>query len=343
MQPSSLHPPPSMVGITLDQHVTQQMAMSPGASGHFTSLLYQIALAAKLVDSQVRKAGLANVLGYTGETNVQGEQVQKLDEMANETFLTVMRRGRRVCAIASEELETAVLVDGTGRYAVTMDPLDGSSNIDVNVSIGTIFGIYRRKSDPHTSPTEADLLQPGRDLRAAGYIIYGSSTMLVYSTGPKFGVHGFTLDPTIGEFFLSHENLQVPRRGSTYSVNEGNSARWQDSTRRWVEYVKTEHKESNRPYGGRYVGTLVADAHRTLLKGGIFAYPADKKSPQGKLRLMYEANPFAFLFEAAGGRAIDGRRRILDIEPEALHQRTPLILGSVEDVADFERFVAEAP
>ncbi len=190
MQPPSLHPAPSMVGITLDQHINQQMAMSHGATGHFTSLLYQLALAAKLVTSQVRAAGLANVLGYTGETNVQGEAVQKLDEMANETFLTVMRRGRRVCAIASEELEGAAIVDGSGRYAVTMDPLDGSSNIDVNVSIGTIFGIYRRKSDPTTRATEADILQPGRDLRAAGYIIYGSSTMLVYSTGPPSACTG---------------------------------------------------------------------------------------------------------------------------------------------------------
>ncbi|MBI2391130.1 MAG: class 1 fructose-bisphosphatase [Deltaproteobacteria bacterium] len=341
MQPPSLHPPPSKLGITLDQHIRNQMAMSPGATGHFTSLLYQIALAAKLVDSQVRKAGLANVLGYTGETNVQGEEVQKLDEMANETFLTVMRRGGRVCAIASEELESAVIVEGNGRYAVTMDPLDGSSNIDVNISIGTIFGIYRRKSDPTEPANDADLLQPGRDLRAAGYIIYGSSTMLVYSTGGKSGVHGFTLDPTIGEFFLSHENIRVPAHGSTYSVNEGNTSRWNESTRRWAEWVKADDKESGRPYGARYVGTLVADAHRTLLKGGIFAYPADRKSPQGKLRLMYEANPFAFLFEAAGGRACDGRRRILDIEPQSLHQRTPLVIGSPDDVSDFERFAVE--
>jgi fructose-1,6-bisphosphatase I len=340
MQPPSLHPPASTVGITLEQHVAAQMAMSPGATGHFTSLLYQIALAAKLVDARVRQAGLADVLGYTGDTNVQGEQVQKLDEVANETFLTVMRRGGRVCALASEELEEAVIVPNcAGRYAVTMDPLDGSSNIDCNVSIGTIFGIYRRKSDP-TGPADlGDLLQPGSALRAAGYVIYGSSTMLVYSTGAKSGVHGFTLDPTIGEFFLSHENMRVPTRGSTYSVNEGNYARWDDPTRRWVEYLKQEDKETKRPYGARYVGSLVADAHRTLLKGGIFAYPADKKSPGGKLRLLYEANPFAFLFEAAGGRAIDGRRPILEIEPTALHQRTPLVLGSAEDVADFERFM----
>jgi fructose-1,6-bisphosphatase I len=341
MQPPSLHPPASKVGITLDQHIAQQMAMSPGATGHFTSLLYQIALAAKLVDARVRQAGLADVLGYTGEVNVQGEQVQKLDEVANETFITVMRRGRACCAIASEELEQSVIVEGNGQYAVTMDPLDGSSNIDCNVSVGTIFGIYRRKSDPSGPANDGDLLQPGTDLRAAGYIIYGSSTMLVYSTGLQHGVHGFTLDPNIGEFFLSHENIKVPTRGGTFSCNEGNSSRWSESTRKWVEYLKQEHKESKRPYGARYVGSLVADAHRTLLKGGVFAYPSDTKSPQGKLRLLYEANPFAFIFEAAGGRACDGRNRILDIEPKELHQRTPLVLGSADDVADFERFARE--
>lgn len=341
----SVHPPNSArstLGITLEQHIAAQMAMSPGATGSFTSLLYQIALAGKLVDSRVRQAGLADILGYTGDVNVQGERVQKLDELANETFVTVLRRGGRCCAIASEELESALFVDGQGRYAVTMDPLDGSSNIDCNVSIGTIFGVYRRRTDPMDPSNEGDLLQPGTSLRAAGYIIYGSSTMLVYSTGPRFGVHGFTLDPTIGEFFLSHENMKVPTRGNTFSINEGNSCRWEESTRKWVEWLKQEDKETKRPYGARYVGSLVADAHRTLLKGGIFAYPADKKSPQGKLRLLYEANPFAFLFEAAGGRAIDGRRRILEIPADSLHQRTPLILGSSEDVTDFERFVREA-
>ncbi|MGZ3477365.1 MAG: class 1 fructose-bisphosphatase, partial [Polyangiales bacterium] len=255
----------SLLGITLEQHVATQMAMSPGATGHFTSLLYQIALAAKLVDSRVRQAGLADVLGYTGDVNVQGERVQKLDELANETFITVLRRGGRCCAIASEELEDALFVEGQGRYAVTMDPLDGSSNIDCNVSIGTIFGVYRRRTDPMDPSNETDLLQPGSSLRAAGYVIYGSSTMLVYSTGQRFGVHGFTLDPTIGEFFLSHEDIKVPTRGNTFSINEGNSCRWDESTRKWVEYLKQEDKESKRPYGARYVGSLVADAHRTLL------------------------------------------------------------------------------
>ena len=344
MQPSWRTVPPSKVGISLEQHVVQQMAMSPGATGHFTSLLYQIALAAKLVDSRVRQAGLADVLGYTGDVNVQGELVQKLDEVANDTFCTVLSRGGRVCVIASEELESPILIPGGGRYTIAMDPLDGSSNIDCNVSIGTIFAVYRRKSESMETGEVADVLQPGSSLRAAGYIIYGSSTMLVYSTGPRFGVHGFTLDPTIGEFFLSHQDIKVPQRGTTYSVNEGNTTRWDEGTRNWVEYLKQEDPETKRPYGARYVGSLVADAHRTLLKGGIFAYPADRKSPNGKLRLLYEANPMAFLFEAAGGRASTGKGRILDVKPETLHQRVPLIIGSADDVADFERFaIGEAP
>jgi len=330
--------PQSKIGISLEAHVVNQMAMSPGATGHFTSLLYQVALGAKLVDSRVRQAGLADVLGYTGETNVQGEQVQKLDEVANETFLTVFQRGGRVCAIASEELGDAIFVGGAGRYAVCIDPLDGSSNIDCNVSIGTIFGVYRRKTEPSGPCDNTDLLQPGTSLRAAGYIIYGSSTMLVYSTGPQDGVHAFTLDPTIGEFFLSHQDIRVPQRGNTFSVNEGNFSRWDEGTRQWVDYLKQEDPATKRPYTARYVGSLVADAHRTLLKGGIFAYPADRKSPHGKLRLLYEANPMAFVFEAAGGKATSGKGRILDIKPENLHQRTPLIIGSPDDVAVFERF-----
>jgi fructose-1,6-bisphosphatase I len=270
--------------------------------------------------------------------NVQGEQVQKLDEIANETFCTVLQRGGKVSTIGSEELEQAICLPGGGRYAVAMDPLDGSSNIDCNVSIGTIFGIHRRKSDPSEPGTVEDLLQPGSALRAAGYIVYGSSTMLVYSTGPRFGVHGFTLDPTIGEFFLSHQNIRVPQRGSTFSINEGNACRWDDNTRRWVDHLKQEDKATSRPYGARYVGSLVADAHRTLLKGGVFAYPADSKSPKGKLRLLYEANPFAFVFEAAGGRASTGSERILELRPTELHQRTPLVLGSSDEVALFEAF-----
>lgn len=335
-------PPPSdsRVGITLETYILEGMMGFPAATGAFTSLLNQIGLAAKLVTSKVRRAGLANILGYTGETNVQGEQVQKLDEVANETLIASLGRRSHCAAIASEEMEEIKILstDPRAKYVVVFDPLDGSSNIDVNISIGTIFGVLRR-SDSSGIATEADFLTPGRDLLAAGYVLYGSSTMLVISTGVEGGVHGFTYDPTVGEFFLSHENLRIPERGKTYSINEGNYASWTDEVKRWNAWIKEESPSEGRPYGCRYVGTLVADAHRTLLKGGIFAYPADKKSRGGKLRLLYEANPFAFIFEAAGGKATTGRERILDIIPEALHQRVPLVIGSPHDVDVFEQFM----
>jgi fructose-1,6-bisphosphatase I len=330
----------SRVGITLETYILEGMMGFPAASGAFTSLLNQIGLAAKLITSKVRRAGLANILGYTGETNVQGEQVQKLDEVANETLIASLGRRRHCAAIASEEMEEIKILstDPRAKYVVVFDPLDGSSNIDVNISIGTIFGVLRRP-DTTGVVTEADFLTPGKDLLAAGYVLYGSSTMLVLSTGVEGGVHGFTYDPTVGEFFLSHENIRIPERGKTYSINEGNYASWTDEVKRWNSWIKEEDKDSGRPYGCRYVGTLVADAHRTLLKGGIFAYPADKKSRGGKLRLLYEANPFAFIFEAAGGKASTGRERILDIVPEALHQRVPLVIGSSHDVDVFEQFM----
>ncbi|MFO0550809.1 MAG: class 1 fructose-bisphosphatase [Polyangiaceae bacterium] len=326
-------------GMTLETFIMEGMMGVPAASGFFTSLLNQISFAAKLVTSKVRRAGLANVLGYTGDVNVQGERVMKLDEVANETLITALARRGHCAAVASEELEAIhhITDDGRARYVVLFDPLDGSSNIDVNISIGTIFAVLRR--DPEKPVGEDDFLRPGRKLAAAGYVIYGSSTMLVLSTGTERGVHGFTYDPVVGEFFLSHENIKTPEQGSTYSVNEGNWSRWTDPVRRWAEWIKEEDKESGRPYGARYVGTLVADAHRTLLKGGIFAYPADKKSPGGKLRLLYEANPMAFLFEAAGGMATDGERTILDIVPTSLHQRTALVLGSKKDVSTFGSFM----
>jgi fructose-1,6-bisphosphatase I len=337
----SWNPPPttSRVGITLETYILEGMLGFPAATGAFTSLLNQIGLAAKLVTSKVRRAGLANVLGDTGQTNVQGEHVQKLDEVANETLLSALGRRGHCAAIASEELEEirVVSTDPRAKYIVVMDPLDGSSNIDVNISIGTIFGVLR-KNDGSAGAETADFLRPGRDLLAAGYVLYGSSTMLVITTGLG-GVHGFTYDPTVGEFFLSHENIRIPERGSTYSINEGNSGRWTEQVQRWNAWIKEENKEEGRPYGLRYVGSLVADAHRTLLKGGIFAYPADRKSASGKLRLLYEANPFAFVFEAAGGRATTGGERILDIVPEKLHQRVPLILGSPRDVEVFEQFM----
>lgn len=339
-KPTSIAPPPSRVGITLETYILEGMMGHPAASGAFTSLLNQVSLAAKLITSKVRRAGLANILGYTGEQNVQGEEVQKLDEIANETLIQALGRRGHCAAIASEEMEEIKVLseDPRARYVVVFDPLDGSSNIDVNISIGTIFGVLRRP-DGSGVATEKDFLLPGKELLAAGYVLYGSSTMVVITTGQKGGVHGFTYDPTVGEFFLSHENIKIPEKGKTYSINEGNHALWTEPVKRWNQWIKEEDKPSGRPYGGRYVGSLVADAHRTLLKGGIFAYPADRKSPGGKLRLLYEANPFAFVFEAAGGRATTGTDRILDIVPTQLHQRVPLVLGSPRDVAHFEEFM----
>lgn len=332
--------PSSRVGITLETYLLEGMLGVQGASGAFTSLLNQLTLAAKLITSKVRRAGLANVLGYTGKTNVQGEHVQKLDEEANEVLLAVLGRRGHCAAIASEELdeEQVLSLDPRAKYLVVFDPLDGSSNIDVNVSIGTIFGVLKKK-DAKAGATAEDFLQPGCELLAAGYALYGSSTLVVLTTGEAGGVHGFTYDPTVGEFFLSHESIRVPEKGSTYSINEGNAAYFTEPMKRWAAWVKEVDKASGRPYGARYVGSLVADAHRTLLKGGIFAYPADTKNPKGKLRLLYECNPFAFIFEAAGGKASTGTERVLDVVPTELHSRSPLVLGSRRDVEDFESFM----
>ena len=329
----------SRVGITLETYILEGMMGFPAATGAFTSLLNQIGLASKLVTARVRRAGLANILGYTGQTNVQGEKVQKLDEEANETLIHALGRRGHCAAIASEELDEIQLLshEARAKYLVVFDPLDGSSNIDVNISIGTIFGVLRK---PDGEVARQDhFLRPGRELLAAGYTLYGSSTMLVITTGKEGGVHGFPYDPPCGEFFLSHENIRTPKRGSTYSINEGNSSHWTEEVKRWNAWVKEDEKTDGRPYGLRYVGSMVADAHRTLLKGGVFAYPADTKSKKGKLRVLYEANRFAFIFEAAGGKATNGSDRILDIVPTELHQRTPLVLGSAHDVDVFGQFV----
>lgn len=333
----------SRVGLTLETYILECMLERPDARGLFTSLLNQIALCAKLITSQVRRAGLADVLGAAGSTNVQGERVQKLDVVANETLMRVLgRRGMCAAAASEEEDEFRPLASGPrAAYLVVFDPLDGSSNIDVNISIGTIFGVLRKHGEEPA--TEQDFLKKGSELLAAGYVIYGSSTMFVLaiSDAPAgaSAVHGFTYDPTVGEFLLSHENIRVPEHYGEYSINEGNAGRWTDGVKRWNAWVKEEDKASGRPYRQRYVGTLVADAHRTLVRGGIFAYPADRSSPEGKLRLLYEASPFAFIFEAAGGAASTGSGRILDVQPTRLHQRVPLVLGSKQNVADFERFV----
>lgn len=305
-------------------------------------LFQQIALAGKVIASRVNQAGLAGILGVTGEVNVQGEKVQRLDLFAHNALIRSIEAGGHTCVLASEEVEDTIPIPDrypTGKYVLLFDPLDGSSNIEVNVSIGTIFSIHTRITTGKHGGM-ADCLQQGSKQIAAGYIIYGSSTMFVYTTGE--GVHGFTLDPAVGEFFLSHEKICMPKRGNIYSINEGNSHGWRPEVAEWISWLRTPAPGSHRPYTARYVGTLVADFHRTLLRGGVFAYPASPDSPDGKLRLLYEAAPLAMLAEAAGGAASTGRQRILDIVPQSLHERVPLFIGSQQDVADAERFLAGA-
>ncbi len=331
------------LGITLTRHIYEEQQVHPAATGEFSDILNQIAWAAKVISREVNKAGLVDILGYTGEMNVQGEEVRKLDTYANEVFTSVFRNSGHFCILASEELAEPIPIPPrwkTGRYSVAFDPLDGSSNIDVNVSIGSIFAIHRRVSVGQEGTIE-DLLRPGRELVAAGYVIYGSSTMLVMSTGN--GVHGFTLDPSVGEFLKSHPNIRIPKRGTTYSVNEGNYPYWSEGVRRFVAHMKQKDPSSGRPYTARYIGSMVADMHRTLLRGGIFMYPADSKDPRkphGKLRLLYECAPMAFLCEHAGGAASTGTEPVLDIAPEDLHQRVPFFAGSVENVREAEEFIA---
>ena len=321
--------------ITVIEHLLIHQKASPMATGRFTRLLNELILAAKIISREVNKAGLVDVLGFTGEVNVQGEQVQKLDDYANRVIIHRMQRAGVLCAMASEENADLIEIPDkfdTGDYILIFDPLDGSSNIDVNVSIGTIFSIFKRKNSTQ-SVTLSDVLQKGAQQVAAGYFIYGSSTMMVYTTGN--GVHGFTLDPSVGEFLLSHPDIKIPEQGRIYSVNESYWHYWDEKTREVVSYFKSPQNERGRPYSLRYIGSLVADFHRNLLYGGIFMYPADKKDPKkpsGKLRLLCEANPMALIVEQAGGMAIDGQRRILDIEPQELHQRVPLFIGSKKDV-----------
>jgi fructose-1,6-bisphosphatase I len=338
---NSFHVPAaqSVVGTTLEAHIMAGMRGAPGATGEFTSLLKQISLAVRIIHARVRSAGLAGMLGYAGNTNVQGEEQQKLDVVANDVLCAVLGRGSHAAMLASEEMDEPYVTDNDqtqAKYIVLFDPLDGSSNIDVNISIGTIFAILRKKTQDRR-PSAEDALRPGREIVAAGYAVYGSSTIFVLTTG--HGVHCFTLDPMVGTFFLSHANITCPRRGSLYSLNEGNQARWSPEVKRWAQWIKSEDKTRGLPYSHRYVGSLVADAHRTLLKGGIFAYPLDSKSPTGKLRLLYEANPIAYIFEQAGGAATTGTDPILDIVPKELHQRTPLVIGSIDDVAEYRRFM----
>ena len=329
------------LGITVSRHIMDSQRLHPEATGELSGLLSELIVAAKTISAEVNMAGLADILGQSGKVNVQGENVQKLDELANNTIKRRMAQCGYLCAMASEEEDFIIPVkEGyEGKYTLSFDPLDGSSNIDVNVSIGTIFSIHRRRSSSGQGDV-GDLLQNGRSQVAAGYIIYGSSTMLVFTTGE--GVHGFTLDPSVGEFYLSHPDIIIPEKSKYYSVNEGNSRYWYEGMSKYISYLKEEDKATGRPYSARYIGSMLADLHRNLISGGIFLYPRDTKDPaksEGKLRLLYEAAPFAFIVEQAGGRAItDDGRNILDIEPTDLHQRVPLVIGSKADVDMFESF-----
>ena len=366
--------------VTLQRHIVEEQAERfPEASGDFTRIMLDLALAIKLISREVTKAGLAEILGATEDQNVHGETVMKLDTFAQDRIFKAMDHGGHLCCMASEEVEHLIKIPDKfkkGNYVLVFDPLDGSSNIDKNVSIGTIFALYRRKTESGDGTLE-DVLQPGRDLVAAGYVVYGSSCMLVYSTGN--GVHGFTLDPSVGEFLLSHPNIKIPNKGKVYSINEGNSLYWDQGTKQFVNWLKESDPETKRPYSLRYIGSLVADFHRNLLAGGIFLYPADYKDPPAKgggeaagtpakgggeaagtpakgggeaagtlkrgkpkLRLVYEGNPMAFIVEQAGGMATTGDERILDIVPTELHQRVPLIIGSKWEVEKYCEFYTAA-
>jgi fructose-1,6-bisphosphatase I len=322
-------------GTPLDRFIWETSRNFPGSTGQFATLLQQVTLAAKMVSSRVNRAGLAGMIGTTGETNIQGEFVMKLDVYANDTFKRALEHPGVCCLIVSEEDEDPHQIPEpfhSGRYVFAMDPLDGSSNIDVNATIGTIFAVFRRKSKEGTPGTLEDILRPGHELLAAGYVIYGSGTLLVLAT-KDIGVNGFTLDPTVGEFFLSHPDIRLAPSAKMYSLNEAYRAQWSDGMRAFIDGLK----EPGRGFTQRYIGSLVADFHRNLLKGGLFLYPATHAAPGGKLRVLYEAFPLAFIAEVAGGAATDGTNRILDIVPTALHQRTPLVIGNRDLVAEVAR------
>jgi fructose-1,6-bisphosphatase I len=319
------------IGITLDRFIKNNQDQFQFASGELSQILRDIALASKVVNREVNKAGLIDIMGPIGTSNTGGESQQKLDILANIRFTRALTKGGEVCALISEETESYVDLNNEGKYVIAIDPLDGSSNIDVNVSIGTIFSVYRRKTPVGMAITERDILQKGSDQVASGYILYGSSTLLVYTTG--HGVNGFTYESTLGEYFLSHPNMEIPADGKIYSINEGLCNSFGDGVKQYLNYCKTNN------YSARYIGSLVADFHRNLLKGGIYIYPATTQHLRGKLRLMYECNALAFLIEQAGGKATDGLTRILDIEPKDLHQRTPFLVGSLKMVEKAEQLL----
>jgi fructose-1,6-bisphosphatase I len=325
---------------SLGEFIIENQSEFQYSSGELSRLINSIRLAAKVVNHEVNKAGLVDILGAAGDTNIQGEDQQKLDVYANEVFIKTLINREIVCGIASEEEDDFISIRGRNekndnKYVVLMDPLDGSSNIDVNVSVGTIFSIYRRVTPSGTPVTIEDFLQPGNKQVAAGYIVYGTSTMIVYSTG--HGVNGFTLNPAIGTYYLSHPNMQFPETGSIYSVNEGNYVHFPQGVKNYIKYCQTE--EGNRPYTSRYIGSLVSDFHRNLIKGGIYIYPSTSKDPNGKLRLLYECNPMAYIAHQAGGKASNGFVDILDIKPTELHQRVPFFCGNRSMVEKAEEFM----
>jgi len=325
---------------TLGEFIIENQEAFQYSSGELSRLINSIRLAAKVVNHEVNKAGLVDILGAAGETNIQGEDQQKLDVYANEKFIQTLTNREIVCGIASEENDDFITIcgqkeDHNNKYVVLMDPLDGSSNIDVNVSVGTIFSVYRRVTPLGTPVTIDDFLQPGSEQVAAGYIVYGTSTMLVYTTG--HGVNGFTLNPAIGTYYLSHPDMKFPEDGNIYSINEGNYAHFPQGVKDYIKYCQTE--EDDRPYTSRYIGSLVSDIHRNMIKGGIYIYPKSSKSSNGKLRLLYECNPMAFIVEQAGGKASDGHQRIMDLKPTELHQRVPFFCGSKNMVEKAEEFM----
>ncbi|WGO83789.1 class 1 fructose-bisphosphatase [Arsenophonus apicola] len=328
---------------TLDEFIVEKQHDFPHATGELTALLSAIKLGAKIIHRDINKAGLVDILGASGASNVQGEVQMKLDLYANEKLKAALKARGKVAGIASEEEDEIVIFDGdraeNAKYVVLMDPLDGSSNIDVNVSVGTIFSIYRRITPIGQPVTKADFLQPCHQQVAAGYVVYGSSTMLVYTTG--YGVHAFTYDPSLGVFCLSHEKVMFPTQGNMYSINEGNYSKFPLGVKKYIKYCQEQDPATLRPYTTRYIGSLVADFHRNLLKGGIYIYPSTASHPKGKLRLLYECNPIAFLAEQAGGKASDGSNRILDIVPEQLHQRVPFFVGTKSMVEKAESFMLE--
>lgn len=328
--------------MTLERHIIEEERKHPEATGELSRLLSDLSIAAKVISLEVNKAGLVDILGITGGQNVHGESVKKLDMYTHNILFRAMDHGGHLCVMASEEEEDIIHIPThhrLGKYVLLFDPLDGSSNIEANVSIGTIFSIYKRISPEDTPGTLEDCLQTGMHQVAAGYIVYGSSTVLTYTAGN--GAHCFTLEPSLGEFLLSHEDIRIPTKGKIYSINEGNYKYWHPGLKKYIKYLQEEDEATGRPYSTRYIGTMIADIHRTMFYGGLYMYPSDSRNPEGKLRLMYECNPVAMIIEAAGGRATDGQKRLLEIEPTSLHQRTPIFAGSMEDVLMVEKFMAD--